>query len=33
MPASSALTQERLDWRPAGPGLIADLKQIRYFEA
>ncbi len=30
MPASSALTQERLGWRPTGPGLIADLKQMRY---
>jgi nucleoside-diphosphate-sugar epimerase len=26
--ASSALTQERLGWRPAGPGLIADLRQM-----
>jgi nucleoside-diphosphate-sugar epimerase len=26
-PASSSLTQERLGWRPAGPGLIADLEQ------
>jgi hypothetical protein len=25
MPASSALTQKRLGWRPTGPGLIADL--------
>jgi nucleoside-diphosphate-sugar epimerase len=24
-PASSALTQERLGWRPTGPGLISDL--------
>ncbi|MGH9445139.1 MAG: SDR family oxidoreductase [Terriglobia bacterium] len=29
-PASSALTQERLGWRPTGPGLIADLEQMRY---
>jgi nucleoside-diphosphate-sugar epimerase len=28
MPASSALTQERLGWRPVGPGLIADLAQL-----
>jgi len=28
--ASSALTQERLGWRPTGPGLIADLEQMRY---
>jgi hypothetical protein len=30
MPASSALTQKRLGWHPSGPGLIADLKQMRY---
>jgi nucleoside-diphosphate-sugar epimerase len=30
---SSAKTQERLGWRPTGPGLIADLEQMRYFEA
>jgi nucleoside-diphosphate-sugar epimerase len=33
VPASSAQTQERLRWRPTGPGLIADLEQMRYFEA
>jgi len=33
MPASSAQTQERLGWHPTGPGLIADLEQMRYFEA
>jgi nucleoside-diphosphate-sugar epimerase len=33
MPASSALTQQRLAWNPAGPGLISDLEQMRYFEA
>jgi nucleoside-diphosphate-sugar epimerase len=27
---SSAKTQERLGWRPSGPGLIADLEQVRY---
>lgn len=32
MPASSALTQERLGWHPTGPGLISDLDQARYFE-
>ena len=32
MPASGALTQERLGWRPTGPGLISDLEQMRYFE-
>jgi len=33
MPASSALTQERLGWHPTGPGLIADLEQMNYFPA
>ena len=33
MPASSALTQKRLGWRPTGPRLISDLEQMRYFEA
>jgi nucleoside-diphosphate-sugar epimerase len=32
LPASSLLTQERLAWRPTGPGLIADLEQMRYHE-
>jgi nucleoside-diphosphate-sugar epimerase len=32
LPASGALTQERLAWRPTGPGLIADLEQMRYHE-
>ena len=31
LPASSAQTQARLGWRPTGPGLIADLEQMRYF--
>ena len=31
-PASSALTKERLGWRPAGPELIPDLDRARYFE-
>jgi len=31
-PASSALTQERLRWRPTEVGLIADLKAEHYFE-
>jgi nucleoside-diphosphate-sugar epimerase len=32
LPASSVLTRKRLGWQPAGPGLIADLEQMRYFE-
>jgi nucleoside-diphosphate-sugar epimerase len=28
MPASSALTRQRLGWQPTGPGLIADLEQL-----
>lgn len=28
--SSSAQTQQRLGWRPTGPGLIADLEQMRY---
>jgi nucleoside-diphosphate-sugar epimerase len=31
MPASSAQTRQRLGWHPAGPSLIADLQQMRYF--
>ena len=31
-PASSALTQERLGWRPVQPGLVADLNAEHYFE-
>lgn len=30
MPASSALTQARLGWRPTGPTLISDLNEARY---
>jgi len=33
MPASSAITQQRLGWHPNGPGLIADLEQMRWREA
>jgi nucleoside-diphosphate-sugar epimerase len=32
-PTSSQLTQERLGWSPANPGLIADLDQPSYFAA
>jgi nucleoside-diphosphate-sugar epimerase len=31
--ASSALTQQRLDWHPTGPGMIEDLNNMRYFES
>lgn len=31
VPASSALTQERLGWRPVQPALIPDLEQGHYF--
>jgi len=31
-PASSALTQERLGWRPVQPDLITDLNAAHYFE-
>ena len=30
LPASSATTQQWLGWHPTGPGLIADLEQMRY---
>jgi nucleoside-diphosphate-sugar epimerase len=30
MPASSALTQQKLNWKPTGPGLIADLDNMDY---
>ena len=30
-PTSSALTQERLGWRPDGPALIADIEKGHYF--
>lgn len=32
-PASSALTQHQLGWRPSHPGLLADLDQPSYFES
>jgi nucleoside-diphosphate-sugar epimerase len=31
-PASSALTQQQLGWRPVQPGIIADLNAEHYFE-
>jgi len=33
MPASSALTQQRLGWTPTGIGLIADIGRPDYFKA
>lgn len=33
MPASSALTQKWLGWKPTGPGLISDLEHMDYFRA
>ena len=30
LPASSAQTRKQLGWNPTGPGLIADLKNMRY---
>jgi nucleoside-diphosphate-sugar epimerase len=33
VPASSVYTREKLGWSPTGPGLIADLKNMRYFPA
>ncbi len=32
LPASSALTRERLAWRPTGAGLISDLDEGRYLD-
>jgi nucleoside-diphosphate-sugar epimerase len=31
-PASSTLTQQRLEWHPVQPGLLADLDQDYYFK-
>jgi nucleoside-diphosphate-sugar epimerase len=33
MPASSALTQQKLNWKPTGPRLIADLDAMDYTQA
>ena len=30
MPASSALTRQRLGWQPTGPSLISDLDQAKF---
>ncbi len=30
MPASSAQTRQRLGWNPTGPGLIADLTNMKF---
>lgn len=30
MPASSALTQQKLNWKPTGPGIIADMNNMDY---
>ncbi len=30
MPASSAVTRERLGWNPTGPGLVEDLRNMNY---
>jgi len=33
MPSSSAITREKLNWKPVGPGLIADLDGMDYTQA
>jgi nucleoside-diphosphate-sugar epimerase len=33
MPSSSAITQQKLNWKPTGPGLIADLDDMDYAKA
>jgi len=33
VPASSEQTQKRLGWHPTGPGMIADLERMNYFES
>jgi nucleoside-diphosphate-sugar epimerase len=33
MPSSSAITREKLGWKPTGPGLIADLDGMDYSQA
>jgi nucleoside-diphosphate-sugar epimerase len=33
MPSSSAITRQKLNWKPTGPGLIADLDRMDYTQA
>ena len=33
VPPSRALTQRKLNWKPTGPGLIADLDGMDYTQA
>jgi nucleoside-diphosphate-sugar epimerase len=33
LPASGAWTQARLGWHPTGPGLLADMEQLRWVDA
>jgi nucleoside-diphosphate-sugar epimerase len=33
IPASGKLTQQKLNWRPTGPGLISDLEKMNYSQA
>ena len=33
MPSSGALTQQKLNWTPTEPGLIADLDGMDYTQA
>ena len=33
MPSSSAITQQKLNWKPTGPGMIADLDNMDYTQA
>jgi hypothetical protein len=33
MPSSSAITQQKLNWKPTGPGLIADMDGMDYAHA
>jgi hypothetical protein len=33
MPASGTLTQQKLNWKPTGPGLITDLDGMDYTQA